>query len=144
MRYEEIEKIVSENTQLEVITQEPRSMVKENVVFLQGAGETSDPAMLHNIEKRIIPFCNVYEEPIPIVKDITDSDKTCVVLFGSGFTESQLQSILDKNTFALVDCIDTVPANVTKTTFESMIIEMLNGYTDKEFRPVLKIAKDKP
>jgi len=37
-----------------------------------------------------------------------------------------------------------VETGVIKTTFESMIFEMITGYKDAEFKPILKLAKARP
>jgi hypothetical protein len=63
-------------------------------------------------------------------------------MFGAGFTQDQMANLEGRDCWQVVDCIDQeLDASFIKTTFESMIFEMIIGYKDAEFKPILKLAK---
>lgn len=117
------------------------------MVFLQGYKASKSEKILHDI-KRIHRFAkNIFDEEIPIITDdeITfRPERTQVVLFGTGFTQSQLFRIHTfPDIFVVQDCADFCPKHALQTTFESMIFECIVGYKDKEFKDILKLAKDR-
>ena len=73
-------------------------------------------------------------------------------MYGHGVTAEFLASLeLTCPTFVVLDCADgklslsdiTAPTQLP-TTFESIIFEAIPSYLVKEFKPILKLAKDRP
>lgn len=149
LKYAELEAAVNDGLQLPEKTPDDgfplKTLARDQVVFLQGSGETSDPVLLHNID-RLTQYAAVFDPPIPIVKDLSEqADRPLVLIFGAGPTQQQTSNLEGRDCWQAVDCIDqVVETGVINTTFESMIFEMITGYKDAEFKPILKLAKARP